>query len=76
MAYQQDLDRIRQLRDLLQQTGNAELESKLLGSSQEFYKLCEEIDQLSSVDPSLTTILAENHLSVIDRLKKTQEAIN
>jgi hypothetical protein len=44
VAYQQDLDRIRQLRDLLQQTGNAELESKLLGSSQEFYKLCEEID--------------------------------
>jgi hypothetical protein len=31
---------------------------------------------LSSVDPSLTTILADNHLSVIDRLKKTQEAIN
>jgi hypothetical protein len=76
VAYQQDLDRIRQLRNLLQASGNAELESKLLGSSQEFYKLCEEIDTLSTIDPSVGTLLADNHLSVIDRLKKTQESIN
>ena len=37
VAYQQDLDKIRQLRNLLQASGNAELESKLLGSSKEFY---------------------------------------
>jgi len=76
VAYQQDLDRIRQLRNLLQASGNAELESKLLGSSQEFYKLCEEIDTLSAIDPSVGTLLADNHLSVIDRLRKTQESIN
>lgn len=33
VAYQQDLERIRQLRAMLSQSGNAELESKLLGSS-------------------------------------------
>ena len=60
----------------MQASGNAELESKLLGSSQEFYKLCEEIDTLSAIDPSVGTLLADNHLSVIDRLKKTQESIN
>jgi hypothetical protein len=55
----------------LQGSGNAELESKLLGSSQEFYQLCEEIDTLSTIDPSIGTLLADNHLSVINRLKKT-----
>jgi hypothetical protein len=47
------------------------MESKLLGSSQEFYKLCEEIDALSTADPSLQTLLADSHISIFDRLKKT-----
>ena len=48
----------------------------MLGSSQEFYKLCEELDALSAADPNFYTLLADNHVSIFDRLKKPQESIN
>ena len=31
---------------------------------------------MSTIDPSISTLLADDNVSVIDRLKKTQEAIN
>lgn len=71
------MEKIRILKEILLNTSGAGgLESKLLGSTQEFFRLCEEVDRLNTVDSRLPGLLADDQVSVFDRIKKTQEAIN
>ena len=48
----------------------------MMGSTQEFFRICEEVDRLNKVDSRLPGLLAEDQISVFDRIKKSQEAIN
>jgi hypothetical protein len=71
VALQQSLDDTRRIVDFLESNQSAELESRLLSSTSEFFKLVEEIDrQHFDGVQTLTTV------STIDRLRKTQAALN
>jgi hypothetical protein len=69
------LEKIRRIKEILLNT-SAGMESKMMGSTQEFFRICEEVDRLNKVDSRLPGLLAEDQISVFDRIKKSQEAIN
>lgn len=62
---QGELQKLNQLRELLQ-SGNSAVESRLLSSSQEFFALMKQIDGSDEL----------SKVSTFDRLRKTQTALN
>jgi hypothetical protein len=71
VSLQQDLDKVRYLKDLLATNQSELVESRLLSSTAEFFKIVEEIDSKQFDGLQLLT-----QVSTIDRLQKTQMALN